>query len=310
VKADLQAAAADERTSAEAAVLQARLEGQGPDAPALEKRVADRAPRHAAALSFVRALATPLSPPITPAERDRLVVGTTRWWTRIPARLVKNLFLPGSIDASLRDFEQAWSLNLEVVRLRNSFFWVVPGSLLLLVASLLVRTPRMFEPLASDLTPPRLVRALSLLAPGVPQFMRGRPVRGALLLAPFLEVAQTLYHAARQTTILGWLQDFANMGDAELAALTGETASGVVQARGVHLQELGLVLLALYALHWVDLALTRRKVVRATGERSAPVIVPMESGSALPAPAAAPSPDRPPAGDGPFDRTEPGAGRQ
>src|SRR5690606_8713212 len=121
---------------------------------------------------------------------------------------------------------------------RNSYFFLVPASVLVLVILLLVRTPRWFEPLASDLAPPRGVRLLSLSVPGLPQVMRGRSVRGVLLLAPFVYVAQTLYNARQGFLLVGWLQEFARFDAREIAALTAEAAPAIAVVRVNHAMEL------------------------------------------------------------------------
>lgn len=309
--ADLEAAArgGDPEVAAAAAVL------AGDASPGALESLAAASPRQRLALEFAGGPARPLSPPPTTEARDALVVGRGHWWSVAPTYLLRNLTqpVPGTVDASLVAFEEAWSLNLAFARLRNSYFFLVPASVLVLVILLLVRTPRWFEPLASDLAPPRGVRLLSLAVPGLPQVMRGRSVRGVFLLAPFVYVAQTLYNARQGFLLVGWLQEFARFDAREIAALTAEAAPAVAVVRVNHAMELVGLLALLYVWHWVDLALARRKLARAGAEAARPrqLIVPVDSEVGLSsAPGSAPPPPRADGVDGPFDSTEPGRPRR
>jgi hypothetical protein len=292
--------------------------------------VAEASARQALALTYTGTLARPLAPPPTRAERDVLVVGRARWWSAIPGDLFRILTrpVPGIVDASIVAFEQAWSVNddqpynVQLARLRTRFFWVVPLSLLALVVALVVRPPRWFEPLEIDLAPAAGVRLLGLLVPGVPQITRSKSVRGVLLLAPFVYVAQTLWNASQNHVLVPWLQEFARLDARTLAGLTAECVPGIAGARIAQGLELAGVLAGLYLLHWLDLGLARRRVARqardagaaaAQARRSARVIVPVDSEPGLPPLVAPPlGPADGPAErhgdrDGPFDRTEPGS---
>jgi hypothetical protein len=300
---DLAARDADPEVSA-AAVVRAGDAGE-----AALKALEERSPRQRLARRF-DTQAHPLAPPPTRRERDVLTVGRTRWWSATPGYLLRNMTqpVPGTVDASLVAFEEAWSLNLEFARMRNTYFFVVPASVLMLVIALLVRAPHWFEPV--PVTPP--LRVLAFVMPGLPQLMRGRSVRGVLLLTPFVYVAQTLYNARKGVDIT-WLQEFARFDASEIAALTGEAAPAIDLVRATHTIELVGVITALYILHWLDLALARRKPSAAieqgayASERKRPLIVPVDSEldlSSAPAPAAPPTAPAP--ADGPFDRTERG----
>ncbi len=311
----------------EVAILTARLEGK-PEDTAIQEKIAARSVRHAVALRFVHALARPLAPAPDLVARDRLVVGSSRWWSSVPRRVMDDMTGPlvGDDNVALLAFEDAFEMNLDVYRIRNQFFWLVPGSLVVLLASLFVRTPSPFEPLAIDRAPSGFVRLASILVPGLAQVMLGRSVRGLLLLAPFIHLGQkvfsTVFSGAPDLQVLA-LREFSAGTDGPslqaLAELTAENVSAIIEVRNRHTLELSVLLALLYVVSWIDLARLRRNLrtlsddaSRLASARRPPreddgpdllegpaLIVPVDSepGSA---------PRAKPPGDGPFDATHTG----
>lgn len=120
---------------------------------------------------------------------------------------------------------------------------------MVLLASLFVRTPSPFEPLAIDRTPSGLVRVASALIPGLAQVMLGRSVRGLLLLAPFVHLGQkvfsTVFSGAGDLQVLALREFSAGTDGPSLQAwaeLTAETVSAIPEVRDRHILELSVLL--------------------------------------------------------------------
>ena len=291
---------------AAARLLEARLQGAAPD-----PRLVAEASRGSRRLALLQALGSPpgapLAPPPAVGARDLLLVGAARWTSRIPGRAARDLILPfpGQVDASLVAFNETWNLNLEFARLRNLFFWLVPCSLGVLVLWLLVAPQQWFEPLPHDVAPPLRVRLLAVLVPGVPQLMRGRPVRGVCLLVPAYYLGQTLWNGAfLGRRILGDLRELAHMAAPEQAALTAENASAIPLIELHHFEGLAQLLFCVFLLHWGDLWLQRRRGRRREGagaSGSGTVVIPLDSQSGPSIVRTAP-PER--SSPGPFDHSQ------
>lgn len=213
------------------------------------------------------------------------MLGVARWSHAIPWLLARNIARPGAVAASLQVFEEAFpnatAVHTWFARLRNRYFWVIPISILLLLASLLVRTRRPFEPLPEDLAPPRGVRALAVALPGIAQFMTGRSIRGVLLAAPAIYVAQTIYHdLVLKEDIFAGLIDFRRVPHVRIAALVAESPSAIAAIHERYRFELMAILLAIYVLHWIDLLAARgraRRRAREKGETEKPIVVQLDS---------------------------------
>ena len=229
---------------------------------------------------------TILAPAPTVDERNRLLLGTDAWWKRFPGMLSRGVTGLSStkVGASVEEFESAYGWVMDPHRARNRWFFLIPASLILLVASLFMPSAHRFEPLQSDLTPPRSLQVLRLLFPGMPQFNLGRPVRAVLLLLPFLYVVQTITHVGSNSVFRGQQTFATSLSPIEVAALTAENVSALPAIRVQHQIEMVLFLLLVFILHWIDLALSQRKIYRAGARERIEdrLIIPIDSLSVLP----------------------------
>ncbi len=228
-----------------------------------------------------------LAPAPTTAERDRLLLGTDAWWARFPQVLSRGVtgLTSSKVGASVKEFEAAFGWIMSPYRARNRWFFLIPASLILLVASLFMPSAHRFEPLASDLAPPRSLQILRLLVPGMPQFNLGRPVRAVLLLLPFLYVVQTITHVGSNTVFRGQQTFATRLSPIEVAGLTAENVSALPAIRVQHQIEMVLLLLVIFILHWIVLALAQRKIYRPDDARERiedRLIIPIDSLSVLP----------------------------
>jgi len=293
-------------------LLAAELDGAEPAA-------ASDDPRIALALAVTGARPRPLAPPPALEVRDEAVLGRARWSGALGRFLLRNLLpVRGQADDALERFERTFVAPspLEAARLRNPWMWAVPAAVLVLLVTAFFRPWRRFEPLESDLDPPAGIRLLGPLIPGVSQLMTGRTVRGFALLLPALyllfTLGQELALGGHGQQLAPWLERW--VPAAELSGAAGTSLRGYRAAQAAHTSELFGVLVVLYVLHWVDLALTQRRLLRGrpaeraestTGGR---LVVPVESllgsDSALPATGARRSRDPDEGTVGPFDATE------
>jgi hypothetical protein len=109
--------------------------------------------------------------------------------------------------------------------------------------------------------------------------MTGRSIRGVLLAAPAIYVAQTLYHELRGEEIFSGLLDFQRLPHWRLASLVAESPRAIAAIRERYRIELCAVLLAIYALHWIDLLAARRRArrrVESRTERARPIVIELD----------------------------------
>jgi len=213
------------------------------------------------------------------------LLGTNAWWKRFPLLLLRNLVQPWpeEMDTSIAEFEATYRWNMTLSRLRNDWFFLIPGSLVLLIASLFMPSVHMFEPLDTDLRPSLTVRVLGLLAPGMPQFMRGRPVRAVLLLLPLLYCVQTLLQVGGRDSIPHLPGFSTNLSPIQMAGLTAENVMALESIRVQHYVEMTVFLLVVYVIHWIDLALAQRKVYQGgPGPSQERLIIPVDSVGSAP----------------------------
>jgi len=199
-----------------------------------------------------------LTPPLPDrGAREEALLGRERWWTAWPARTLRALFVPvpGRIDASLLAFERAWDRPLEEQRARNTMFWMVPFALLLMLGSLLIPSPRYFEPVQIDARPSLLVGALGPFVPGAAQVMTGRPLRGSLYAFVWMFAVSELLHVSHP-----WGLSLLGLGLSELSEATGDGPGPLLEAIWQWKLALSVVLVLLYGLHLVDLRALRHRL--------------------------------------------------
>ncbi|MCA8923337.1 MAG: protein kinase [Planctomycetes bacterium] len=199
-----------------------------------------------------------LTPPMPSlAARDLALLGRERWWTAWPARTLRALFVPvpGRIDASLLAFERAYDRPLRDQRARNRWFWMVPFVLLLVLGSMLLPSPRYFEPVTIDGRPSFLVRVVGPLVPGVAQVMTGRPLRGAGFVFVWLFAVDVFLRSGPL-----WNVDLLGLDLSEASEATGHSPQAVLDAVGGLKRALAGVLAGVYVLHVLDLRGLRRRL--------------------------------------------------
>jgi protein kinase-like protein len=253
----------------------------------------------------------PVSPAPTVADRDEILVGSTHWAKRLPeAWLLNMLAQPPAEDRErqLAVLRQQHS-GIGLARFHNSWFFLIPTTLVLLVASLFMPQVHPFEPLESDLKPSLPVKVLRLLIPGVTQHQRNRPLRGMFLVisAAYLMSALLDHYFHRGFALAGASNSLTgNLTSIETAHFTGEVTSSLAVVQATHGVELILALITVYALHWLDLYFSQRKVYQAESrpDSEAPYVIPVDSESALPAVVASGESNTKKRSDAPFEATE------
>ncbi|MEZ6189143.1 MAG: protein kinase [Planctomycetota bacterium] len=199
-----------------------------------------------------------LTPPVPPRlARDQALLGRESWWSAWPARTLRALFVPvpGRIDASLLAFERVYDRPLREQRARNRWFWVVPFVLLLMLGSLLLPSPRYFEPVGVDAKPGFVVRLVGPLIPGVAQVMTGRPLRGSAFVLVWLFAVDELLRGGP-----AWNVSLLGLDLAEASAATGHSPQAVLAAIERWTWLLGACLGGVYLLHVFDLRGLRRRL--------------------------------------------------
>jgi len=232
----------------------------------------------------------PVAPAPTVADRDQALVGSTHWAKRLPETWLLNMLAqPPAEDRErqLAVLRQQHS-GIGLARFHNSWFFLIPTTLVLLVASLFMPQVHPFEPLESDLKPSLPVKLFRLLIPGVTQHQRNRPLRGIFLVisAAYLMSALLDHYFHRGFALAGASNSLTgNLTSIETAHFTGEVTSSLAVVQATHGVELILALVTVYALHWLDLYFSQRKVYQAESrpDSEAPYVIPVDSESALPA---------------------------
>ncbi|MBL4847859.1 MAG: hypothetical protein JKY65_20275, partial [Planctomycetes bacterium] len=241
----------------------------------------------------------PAAPAPTASDRDQVLIGSTHWARRLPETWLLNMLAQRPAE----DRERQLALirqqheGIGLARFHNSWFFLIPTTLVLLLASLFMPQVHPFEPLESDLRPSWAVRIWRVLLPGVTQHQRNRPLRGIFLVISFAYLMTAIldhfFHrgfalAGSSNSLTG------NLTSIEVAHFTGEVSSSIAVVQLTHGVELILALVLVYGLHWFDLWSTQRKVYEAETRPDSEgprYVVPVDSESGLPAP-------------GPFDHTE------
>ena len=261
----------------------------------------------------------PAAPAPTPRDRDVIVIGTSHWASRLPRMWLMNMLAqppPEDRRSELDALGRSHDWGISLARFHNALFFLIPTTLVLLIASLFMPDLHPFEPLQSDLSPPLSVRLFRALIPGVTQHQRNRPLRGVFLLVSSAYV----YTAVIDHYFRGGAFAFAgsansltgHLSSLETAHFTGTVASAVAVVRTTHGVELILCLIAIYGLHWLDLWRSGRKVFQPDlrPDSAAPFVIPVDSASQSLFPGedepSLPTARDPRAVPGPFDRTEAG----